>query len=795
MTMTPEQQALLTPAPQDLSVTMLDALLGERWHDFSIGLADPSTAAGSAAILPELFAVVNTILIAIVSAMLVWQVTIGAMETARTGTPLGRQHSVFAPLRVPVSLFLLAPVAKGYSILQVMLLIATYYGIGAADTIWSRFVDAIPAQSGVIAQKAPYDQDALDQLARALRHEVGYLVVHQKAAYELQPRWYWSGNDFGGTWIYGVQRKRGVGIDTTLGAISIQCGESSIGRTLSAIDTTIMNAVRTLTLQDHPPAPVPAHATQICQASLDAVTDMIYAARAIAQDIMSAYDQRPVDLPPAVFVSYARAYQSALSAVSEIAHAEQIAALDSEIADFAAMAKDLGWASSAFYWWTLTSINERGQSLLAPTLPDFTAPEPRVLERLTDGAIDDYQAVVDGYLSRIATTENARAVSGGPEGGWLGKKIADATLYALPGALRGGSPLVSLASIGDTLITIGGSAWTVGTGGVLVATAGGAAAGAPGGPVGMLGGASTAAAIAGFFGSAAAAAGVVLVVEGAILKYIIPMTPALLMVLAIVGWLVLVIEMLVAGPLLAAAHAFSGGQDFAAPQTRHGYAVAIGATMRPLLLTFGFIFAWLLIDVSLAFLGMALEVYLYSLVGTTTGPVMILTTIGVVLAAITALVYYVMRLVTHLAQHVPMWIGGTQGSDLGTDAAATRAIDQTESGGRRVIAGAAGAVSGQKIGAALAGGKGKKPGGGGDGGDGSGGGGGDTHDVASPAPAAAQVSGANADPRDAWGPVPAAKAAPAGGGAPAPRASAKMRSLAAKAAKGGSGKYGPVSEV
>lgn len=793
MTITAEQQALLTPAPQDLSVTMLDTLLGERWHDFSIGLAGPSVAVGSAAILPDLFAIVNTILIAIVSAMLVWQITIGATETARTGTPLGRQHSVFAPLRVPVSLFLLAPVAKGYSILQVMLLIATYYGIGAADTIWSRFVDAIPAQSGVIAQKAPYDADALDQVARALRHEVNYLVIHEKAGYELQPRWTWDGNDYGGTWTYGVERRRGAGVDATLGAISIQCGESTLGRTLSAIDATVMTVVRTLILQDHPPAAVPAHSTPVCQASQDAITDMIYAARAIAVDIMSAYEKKPVELSPAVFTSYARAYAEQLSAASELAHAEQLEQLKSETEDFAAIAKDLGWASSAFYWWTLTSINERGQSLLAPLLPAFTDPDPRKIKNLTDGTAQDYQAVVDGYLSRIATTENARAVSGGPEGGWLGKKIADSTLYALPGALRGGNALISLAGIGDRLITWGGTAWTVGTGGTLAATIGGAAAGAPGGPVGMLGGASTAAAIVGFFGSAAAAAGVVLVIEGAILKYVIPMTPALLMVLAIVGWLVLVIEMLVAGPLLAAAHAYSGGQDFAPPQTRHGYAVAIGATMRPLLLTFGFIFAWLLIDVSMAFLGMSLEVYLYSLVGTTTGPVMIVSTLGVVIASITALVYYVMRLVTHLAQHVPMWIGGTQGTDLGTDAAATRAIEQSENGGagaRRIVGGAAGAMSAQKI--AGGGGRGGKPGGKPGGGGGGGAAGGDTQETPTIMPAAASAGGGGADSRDAWGVGWSdAYSAPA----PAPRASAKMQALAAKAAKGGSGKYGPAAEI
>ncbi|MBZ0071428.1 MAG: DotA/TraY family protein [Gammaproteobacteria bacterium] len=632
--------------------------------------------------------------------------------------------------------------------------------------------------------------------SRALRHEVTYLVIHDKADYPLQPRWDWTGNDFGGTWTYGAQRRRGVGIDTTLGAISISCGESTIGRTLSAIDTTVMSAVRTLTLQDHPAAPTPAHSTAICQASVDAVTNMIHAARAIAQDIMSAYDEQPIELSPQLFTAYASAYAEELSRASELAHAEQLEQLRSETDDFARMSKDLGWASSAMYWWTLTSINERGQTLLAPLLPDFTAPDPRTIKRLTDGADADYQAVVDGYLSRIATTENARAVSGGPEGGWLGKKIADSTLYALPGALRGGNALVSLAGVGDTLITWGGSAWTVGTAGVLAATIGGAAAGGvTGGPVGALGGASTAAAIAGFFGTAAAAAGVVLVIEGAILKYVIPMTPAILMVLAIVGWMVLVIEMLVAAPLLAVAHAFAGGSDFAAPETRHGYAVAIGATMRPLLLTFGFIFAWLLIDVSMAFLGMALEVYLYSLVGTTTGPVMILSTIGVVLAAITALVYYVMRLVTHLAQHVPMWIGGTQGSDLGTDAAATRAVEQGESGSvgvRRVVGGAAGALSAQKI--AGAGGGGKSPGGGGGGGaaGGAGAGGGDTLETPTitPAPASASSgSGGAADSRDAWG-GGWSDAYSASAPAPAPRASAKMQARATKPRS----KYGPVAE-
>lgn len=684
---------LLEPSSGDLSIQMMDRLLGPGWHDFSVGMIDAS----SGAILPELFSVVNTMLIALVSAMMVWQITIGSMETARTGTPLGRQmHSVFAPMRAPISLFLLAPIAKGYSILQVMLLIATYYGVGMADTIWSRFIDYIPERDGVMVESSQYKQAALDEVEMALRNEVNYLVLHDKAGVPLTPFWRWEGNAWGGEWIYGVQLSKFMDEgqrykDTAiiahegLGTITVRCGAGRVESSWSGIKSKI-DGIWSRSFGKEPaaePSPVAAE-TPVCMRMKGAITNMVMGLRPVARNILSQYDSNAPTLPTSKLVDVVDIYDGELVLARRRAGEERFDAFKDEIQGFADTAKDLGWASSAFYWWTLTSINEQSQVLLHPTVPEFKPGDEGALQAMTDGEYLNYQAVTDGFMSRLShlglgTGRTGRTAAGsGEEGNFAEKWAADTFLYSLPRKLSEGNPLVGIADVGHTMIKYGSI--SLGIGGLAAV-----ADKIPG---------------AGFISGLGSGIGTVLLVEGAALAYVIPMMPALLMVLAIIGWMVLVIEMLVAGPLLAAAHAYADGQDFAPPQTRHGYSVAIGATMRPLLLTFGFIFAWLLMDVSGAFLGMALDVYLHSLVGTDVGPVAVVSMVGVIAAGALGMVYFVMRLITHLAQHVPMWLGGTQGSDLGTDSAAHAAMEKSERGGlgsKALVGAGAGAVMGTAV--------------------------------------------------------------------------------------------------
>ncbi|MBU2767362.1 hypothetical protein HAP94_14570 [Acidithiobacillus ferrivorans] len=87
------------------------------------------------------------------------------------------------------------------------------------------------------------------------------------------------------------------------------------------------------------------------------------------------------------------------------------------------------------------------------------------------------------------------------------------------------------------------------------------------------------------------------------------------MIFAIIGWLFMVMELLVAAPLLAAAHAYAEGEGFAPQQTSYGYDAAIGIVMRPVLLTFGFIIMFFMIFIVGHFVGSAMSVYMSGMNG------------------------------------------------------------------------------------------------------------------------------------------------------------------------------------
>lgn len=59
------------------------------------------------------------------------------------------------------------------------------------------------------------------------------------------------------------------------------------------------------------------------------------------------------------------------------------------------------------------------------------------------------------------------------------------------------------------------------------------------------------------------------------LGYIIPALPAMIMIAAVIGWVFLVVELLVAAPVWAVAHAYAEGEGFAPQQASYGYGALI----------------------------------------------------------------------------------------------------------------------------------------------------------------------------------------------------------------------------
>lgn len=143
------------------------------------------------------------------------------------------------------------------------------------------------------------------------------------------------------------------------------------------------------------------------------------------------------------------------------------------------------------------------------------------------------------------------------------------------------------------------------------------------------------------------------------------------------------------------ANAFAGGEGFSPQQAQRGYQVAAGIIMRPVLLTFGFIFAFLLIQVGGGFLGLVLDVFTHGLIGNSVGPIAFVTLIGVFEGIIISTVYFILKLITHLGQHVPSWIQAFAGVDLGVDSSAASARQEGQGHATQMTRGALGYTAGR----------------------------------------------------------------------------------------------------
>ena len=131
------------------------------------------------------------------------------------------------------------------------------------------------------------------------------------------------------------------------------------------------------------------------------------------------------------------------------------------------------------------------------------------------------------------------------------------------------------------------------------------------------------------------------------------------MIAAVIGWLFLVVELLVAAPVWAVAHAYAQGEGFAPQQAQWGYGALIGTLMRPTALVFGFVFMFYIMNIAMWFASMALALYISTMLTSSTfGLGSFIGTMSVIMATAFMVVKYVVQMITHLPDNLPKWIGG-----------------------------------------------------------------------------------------------------------------------------------------
>ena len=118
----------LTPSNSDLSVQLLDKILGAGWQSFG---GNPS------GFFQSILGIFDSALFAVVGVIALYSLMMGITEAAHDGVPLGKRYSKWMPFRIVAAGAFLAPVSNGISIVQAVFLWIAGMGIGLADNVWT----------------------------------------------------------------------------------------------------------------------------------------------------------------------------------------------------------------------------------------------------------------------------------------------------------------------------------------------------------------------------------------------------------------------------------------------------------------------------------------------------------------------------------------------------------------------------------------------------------------------------------------------------------------------------------
>ena len=149
-----------------------------------------------------------------------------------------------------------------------------------------------------------------------------------------------------------------------------------------------------------------------------------------------------------------------------------------------------------------------------------------------------------------------------------------------------------------------------------------------------------------------------LLLYGLALAYYLPAIPFIRWISALVGWIILVVEALVAAPLWLCAHALPEGDGATGQHGKRGYFLLLGILIRPPLMVCGFFAAVILMNVAGRLLGAGFEMFVGGTMQTKiigiTGTFSMLVILGIVVIMTANKVF---SLIHYLPEHVTNWIG------------------------------------------------------------------------------------------------------------------------------------------
>ena len=610
----------------DASKQFLDTLLGQGWDTWGQGLGGSQ----SAELMLELFSAFNLIALAVISALFIWVMAMAVAGTAHEGTPFGKKFSsLWMPLRFVGAMGALAPIFKGLSLFQVLILACMGFSINLGNFVWSLGTNYFVEHGGQITVQAP-DQNVTHYSAIAngsLESLALQYYLNERRGINVSPGGKWS---YSSNWVQSGGEYRFT-FNGNAGSVIVECVDES---------------------------------DALCRGKVNAVGTAVSELSSVASQLANP-DTAAADIDPLALYNAANKINATiLSALQSYAKQGQ---LKSKLQDFQDISNQYGWFIAGSSYWSISWINQEVREAMYSGI-SYSPKEYSESELWgMNHGLQDYEAVRERVANYIKTayasrrgisdttadpsvTDEGRAF--GEIGNWiratLNKLVAANVLPIAVEKLSSQDPIMAISNVGDYLI---GSAWALGAalGAVDVAHSMGKAIPLIGNAIPNLDK---------YISFALFAVFLPLLLYGLALAYYLPAIPFIRWISALAGWVILIVEALIAAPLWLCAHALPEGEGAAGQHGKRGYLLLLGIIIRPPLMVAGFFCAVILMNVLGRLIGASFEMFIAGTSQTKvigiTGTFSMLVILGIVVI-MTANKFF--SLIHYLPEHVTNWIG------------------------------------------------------------------------------------------------------------------------------------------
>lgn len=243
------------------------------------------------------------------------------------------------------------------------------------------------------------------------------------------------------------------------------------------------------------------------------------------------------------------------------------------IANFSQSVAIKGWMTLGTWYYTLSEqtarFNQRVSYDFSPDLQDF--------ENMADsslGGVGEYVSRSTGYLHdnkvQVAEISGAETM----------QAITNSVFSILEG---GGDPYLRLINLGHYAVQAS----------VIIVGVKGVAKGVSKLPLGAV---AKAAGVLGDFGGIGTIIIYILFGAGVLLSCVLPFIPYCIWVFGLCSVFISILQSILAAPIWAAAHVIPGGEGITGGYTKQGYMLLMSMTMRPIMITIGFVFSYFILS-------------------------------------------------------------------------------------------------------------------------------------------------------------------------------------------------------